>query len=169
MKVKEFKFKEDNFNEEVGKLKKKYSGEIKEEKKVEERDWQKTVGAIIVDGRNLLLIKKASKPFQGTWTLPEGHIEKNEVDFDAIIRLVKKKTCLNFKPEYFGSYEESFEKLDWFSYFSVFTGKFSGKIDKKKINKNEIEDINWFNFDDLENVKIGFEHKKIIEEYLGAV
>ena len=169
MEVKNFKFKEDNFDDEVKKLKERYSGEVEEEQKVEEKAWQKTVGALIVDNKKLLLVKRAVEPFQGTWTLPGGHIEEGEIDLDAVVREVKEETCLEFKPEYFGSYEESFEKLNWYSYFSVFIGDFGGKIDKRKINKDEVEDVKWVNFDELQDMKIGFEHKKIIEEYLGVV
>lgn len=168
MDIKGIKIREDdNFEEEVEKLREKYDKSEVEKQSSENR--HKNVGAIIVDGKKILLIKRSVEPFEGTWTLPGGHIEKGELDVDAVMREVKEETGLDFKPNYFGSYEESFEKIGWFAYLSVFTGEFKGKIDKRKLNKQEVEDAKWFGFDELQDLKIGFEHKKIIEEYLSSI
>jgi len=130
------------------------------------KEWQKTVGAILVENTNVLLVKRGHQPFKGTWTLPGGHINDGETDIKAVIREVKEETGLDFKPEYFGSYEETFDEVGYYAYISIFYGDFKGKIDKKKVDINEILDIQWFDYKELADVKIGYEHRKIIEEYL---
>ena len=155
---------EKNFEKEVSKLRKEYS-----EKKIEKNiNWVKTVGAILKDGEKILLVKRGHEPFKGTWTLPGGHIEKGESDVDAVAREVKEETCFDFKPVYFGSYEECFKEIEWFAHVSVFYGEFKGKIDKKKLDQDEIKDLEWFNLNELNDLKMGFEHRKIIGEFFSS-
>jgi ADP-ribose pyrophosphatase YjhB (NUDIX family) len=155
---------EKNFEKEVDELKKEYS-----EKKVDDDiNWIKTVGAILKDGGKILLVKRGHEPFRGTWTLPGGHIDEGETDVDAVVREVKEETSLDFEPTYFGSYEECFKELKWFAHVSVFYGDFKGKIDKKKLDKEEIKDIKWFDLTELDDLKMGFEHRKIIGEFFSS-
>lgn len=132
------------------------------------KEWQKTVGAIIVEDGKVLLVLRQHEPFKGTWTLPGGHIDEGESDVKAVKREVKEETGLDFIPEYFGSYEESFDEMRYFAYVSIFYGKFRGVINKKKVDKNEIIDIAWYRPDQLKDIKVGFEHRKIIEEYFSS-
>jgi len=158
----DFKKIEENerkFRDSLNKLKEEFS----EEKVVKDKVWEKTVNALLVEGDKVLMIKRVHQPFKNTWALPGGHIDVGETDVKAIIREVKEETGLDFKPVYFGSYEERFEEMEWYAYVSTFSGKFKGVL--KKGDNTEISDISWFKFNELKDVKIGFEHRKIIEEY----
>jgi len=157
---------ERNFKEELDTFRKQYSQEKEDHRNV--REWQKTVGAILVERGRVLLIKRVHEPFRGTWTLPGGHINEGEKDVVAIKREVKEETGLDFQPEYFGSYEEAFEEMGYFAYFSVFYGDFEGEIHKKKLDEGEVADIAWYRPDELADIKIGYEHRKIIEEYFNS-
>ncbi len=149
------------FKNELMDFRKKYAEEDHRAKK----EWQKTVGAILVEDGKVLLVLRGHEPFRSTWVLPGGHIEEGESDVKAVKREVKEETGLDFTPEYFGSYEESFEEIGCFAFLSVFYGKFKGVIDKRKLDKEEILDIAWYRPDQLSNIKVGYEHRKIIEEY----
>ena len=155
---------EKNFEKEVGKLKEKYS----EREEANNLKWVKTVGAILVKDGKVLLVNRGHEPFRYTWTLPGGHIDEGETDIQAVVREVKEETGFDFKPNYFGSYEECFEEIKWFAHVSIFSGDFKGKIDKKKIDGSEIKDINWFDFSELNDLKMGFEHRKIIGEFFSS-
>tara|TARA_Y100000310_G_C20666869_1_gene808031 strand:- start:202 stop:717 length:516 start_codon:yes stop_codon:yes gene_type:complete len=158
----------DNFEKDLKRFREKNGEEDKIESAGEGKGWKKTVGAIIIDNSKILLVKRVHEPFKGKWAIPGGHMELKEKDTDAVIREVNEETGLDFKPNYFGSYEERFEKIEWFAYVSIFDGSFNGKIDKRKLNKKEISDIKWFKFDELKNIEMAFNHGKIIEEYLSS-
>ena len=153
---------EKNFEKELSNFK----NEFAEKAEIKERNFEKTVGALISKDQKILLVQRGHHPFRGTWTLPGGHIEEGEADEEAIIREVKEETSLGFKPEYFGSYEECFEELGWFAYVSIFKGEFKAK--EKKVDPEEILDIKWTSFNELKDLKIGFEHRKIIDEYFSS-
>jgi len=146
-----------DFKKNISRLKEEFS-----EEKVN-KTWEKTVNAIIVFDGKVLMVKRLHHPFKNTWALPGGHIEPSETDVRAVIREVKEETGLEFYPKYFGSYEESFEEIGWHSYVSTFFGDFKGVL--KKPDNKEIAGAKWFTFDELKEAKIGFEHRKIIEEY----
>jgi len=136
--------------------------------KKEESKFRKTVAALIVDKEKVLLVKRNSDPFNGKWIMPGGHIEEGEKDSDAVVREVKEEVGLKIKPEYFGNYNEHYEKIGWNAIISVFTVKIIGKKEVK-INKKEASDFSWYGFDELEGLDMGFDHKKIIFEYFNLV
>lgn len=60
------------------------------------------VGAIIVNGRKLLLEKRKEMPGKGKWTVPGGLVEIGETLEETVVREVKEETGLSVKnPELF--------------------------------------------------------------------
>lgn len=53
------------------------------------------VGALILDGENILLCQRGKPPFQHYWSLPGGLVELGERVVDALIREVKEETGLD--------------------------------------------------------------------------
>jgi 8-oxo-dGTP diphosphatase len=53
------------------------------------------VGAVIIDGDRVLLIKRAHEPLKGEWSLPGGAVEVGESLEGALIREVREETCLD--------------------------------------------------------------------------
>jgi 8-oxo-dGTP diphosphatase len=56
------------------------------------------VGALIFEGRNILLVERAKQPLQGYWSLPGGIVEAGEKLEDAIRREVREETGLEIEP-----------------------------------------------------------------------
>ena len=52
------------------------------------------VGAIILDGNQMLLEKRKNSPGKGKWSVPGGLVELGETTEQAIIREVKEETGL---------------------------------------------------------------------------
>jgi mutator protein MutT len=53
-----------------------------------------SVGAVIVDGGQVLLIKRGQPPLQGRWSLPGGVVEVGETLREALVREVREETGL---------------------------------------------------------------------------
>ena len=53
-----------------------------------------TVDGFLLDGNDLLLIKRKHDPFQGSWALPGGFVDYGETTEHAIVREMKEETGL---------------------------------------------------------------------------
>lgn len=56
------------------------------------------VGAIIMNGDNVLLVRRANPPLQGQWSLPGGLVETGETTQEAVVREVLEETGLQIAP-----------------------------------------------------------------------
>jgi 8-oxo-dGTP diphosphatase len=53
------------------------------------------VGAVVLDGDRVLLVKRAHEPLKGEWSLPGGAVNVGETLEEAIGREVREETCLD--------------------------------------------------------------------------
>ena len=64
------------------------------------------VGAIIVEGDRVLLVKRAHPPIQGQWSIPGGVLEVGEMVREAAVREAREETGLIVEPgELLGVYD----------------------------------------------------------------
>ncbi len=52
------------------------------------------VGAVVLDGERLLMIRRGKEPDKGRWSLPGGRVEAGESDAEAVVREVREETGL---------------------------------------------------------------------------
>jgi 8-oxo-dGTP diphosphatase len=55
------------------------------------------VGAVIVDGDRVVLVKRAHEPLKGEWSLPGGTVEIGETLAEAVAREVHEETGLTVR------------------------------------------------------------------------
>jgi ADP-ribose pyrophosphatase YjhB (NUDIX family) len=53
------------------------------------------VGAVVLDGARVLLVKRGQEPLKGQWSLPGGAVETGETLQAALAREVLEETCLD--------------------------------------------------------------------------
>ena len=53
------------------------------------------VGAVVLDGNRVLLIRRANEPLKGQWSLPGGGVELGETLEQAVAREVQEETGLD--------------------------------------------------------------------------
>ena len=53
------------------------------------------VGAVIIDGDRVVLVKRGREPLKGEWSLPGGAVEIGETLGAAVVREVREETCLD--------------------------------------------------------------------------
>src|SRR5579863_9159126 len=64
------------------------------------------VGAIIIEGDHVVLVKRAHPPIQGQWSIPGGVLEVGELVREAAIREAREETGLIVEPgELLGVYD----------------------------------------------------------------
>ena len=53
-----------------------------------------SVGAVVLDGDRVLLVKRGQEPLKGRWSLPGGVVELGESLVEALVREVQEETGL---------------------------------------------------------------------------
>lgn len=121
-----------------------------------------TVAAVIVKNNKILLEKRAIEPFKGYWCLPGGHVEHGETAQQAVKREVKEETGLEVKKTEFLFYQdEIIPAINWHAVVLVFRCSVSGNI---KRQKEEVEEIKWFELSEALKLPLAFKHHEIIQQ-----
>ena len=56
------------------------------------------VGALIVDGSSIVLVRRGSQPARGEWSIPGGLVEVGETLKEAVARETREETGLEVEP-----------------------------------------------------------------------
>jgi 8-oxo-dGTP diphosphatase len=127
-----------------------------------------TVDAIIQKNSQILLIERKKEPFKGHLVLPGGFVNEGERVEDAAKREVKEETSLDIVLlEILGVYSEPGRDPRGHVMSTVFIGeisKVSYKVDA--IAQDDAAAIEWLNLEEVVNTRFGFDHRRIIIDYI---
>lgn len=111
---------------------------------------QVAVGAIVVDNDMLVMVRRATDPGRGLWTIPGGRVEHGEYLADAVVREVAEETALEVVV---GELAGFFEVVGDPHY--VILDFFARPVGERTLvaQKDEIADAAWVHLDAVEELE----------------
>lgn len=122
---------------------------------------------IFDDNFNFILIKRRNDPFKNCWALPGGFVEYGESVENAAIREAKEETSIDVELiDLVNVYSEPDRDPRGHTITVAYTAK--GNFNDRKA-EDDACDIAIFSAEKLDEIKIAFDHKKIINDCLKIV
>ncbi len=121
---------------------------------------------VVIQNRQVLLVKRLIEPFKGFWTLPGGHVDFGETLEDAVRREVYEETRVKAKIIGLIDVFSQPQRDPWGHIVSIaylLTPIHKHKnYHSKQFKSDEVERIKWFQIDTFSE-PLGFDHEKMIE------
>ena len=117
---------------------------------------------IFDDNFNFILIKRKNNPYKDCWALPGGFVEYGESVESAAIREAKEETSIDVE---LIDLVNVYSKPDRDPRGHTVTVAYTAKGDFTTKNADsDAKDIGIFSYDDLKDLEIAFDHRKIIDD-----
>lgn len=118
--------------------------------------------AIIISQNKILLGKRASDPYKDYWSFFGGFVQWDESVENAMMREVKEESDLNVTSyKLFGVYSQPNRHPR-----QAITLVYVVEAEGEPKAGDDIYKVKWFDISDLP--KMAFDHKNILDDYLGA-
>lgn len=127
-----------------------------------------TANVIIPLDSKVLFVIRRNDPYKGAIVLPGGKLNLGESVEVAAIREVKEETSIDIDLEsILGVYSDPKRDPREHRISTVFIGKISKHIEGKlSKDGNDVTAIKWVGLKNLDKEKFGFDHRKILEDYI---
>jgi 8-oxo-dGTP diphosphatase len=120
-----------------------------------------TVDAVIIRDNKVLLMKRTTYPFEGSWVIPGGYVELDETLEEACVREAKEETGLDVTiQKTIGAYS----KLGRDPRGRLITVAYLCYGDGEPKTNYESSELRFFSEDELKALDIGFDHKDILKD-----
>ena len=126
------------------------------------------VGAVVVQGNRVLLIRRGQAPLSGEWSLPGGGLECGETLREATIREAREETGLVVETgELLGVYERVIRSDDGrVRYHYVLVDFLCRALTGVLVVGSDAADAGWFTSQDLEKLDLPHDTREVIAKGL---
>lgn len=109
------------------------------------------VGAVIIENRSVLLVKRAHPPIQGQWSIPGGVLEVGELVGAAAVREAREETGLIVEPgELLGVYDRILHDLEQrVQYHYVLVDFLCRPVGGELLAASDAVEVRWFTREEL--------------------
>jgi 8-oxo-dGTP diphosphatase len=128
------------------------------------------VGAIIIQGDRVLLVKRAHPPIQGQWSIPGGVLEVGEMVREAAIREAREETGLIVEPgELLGVYDRILrDPENRVQYHYVLIDFLCRPTGGELLAASDAADVRWFKRAELHSLQLAEDTQEVITKGFGA-
>src|SRR5215475_10850783 len=122
------------------------------------------VGAIIIEGGRVVLVKRGHAPLLGKWSIPGGVLEVGETLRTAVVREVLEETGLTIEPgELLGVFERVVpDEQGRMRYHYVLIDFLCRRVTGELVAADDAEEARWFSREDLRALDLARETEEVI-------
>src|ERR1700691_597273 len=129
------------------------------------------VGAIIIEGARVVLVKRAPPPLQDEWSIPGGVLEVGELVCQAAIREAREETGLTVEPsELLREYDRILHNPEQrVQYHYVLIDFLCRRVSGDLAAASDAADVLWFNREVLPALKLAEDTVDVIRKCFAKV
>jgi ADP-ribose pyrophosphatase YjhB (NUDIX family) len=129
------------------------------------------IGAIIIEGDRVVLVKRAHPPIQGHWSIPGGVLEVGEMVREAAVREAREETGLIVEPgELLGVYDRVLRDPERrVQYHYVLIDFLCRAIGGELVAASDAADVRWFNREELSALSLAEDTLDVIHKAFKAL
>ena len=122
------------------------------------------VGAIIIEGDRVLLVKRAHPPIQGQWSIPGGVLEVGEMVREAAVREAREETGLMVEPgELLGVYDRILRDPEQrVQYHYVLIDFLCRPVGGELLAASDAAEVRWFGREELLSLQLAEDTLEVI-------
>jgi ADP-ribose pyrophosphatase YjhB (NUDIX family) len=122
------------------------------------------VGAIIIEGDQVLLVKRAHPPIQGQWSIPGGVLEVGEMVREAAVREAREETGLMVEPgELLGVYDRILRDPEQrVQYHYVLIDFLCRPLGGELLAASDAAEVQWFRREELPALQLAEDTLEVI-------
>jgi 8-oxo-dGTP diphosphatase len=123
------------------------------------------VGAIIIEGERVVLVKRAHPPLQAEWSIPGGVLEVGELVREAAIREAREETGLTVEPiELLGVYDRILrDPTERVQYHYVLIDFLCRRVAGELAAASDATEVRWFMREELPGLKLAADTLDVIQ------
>jgi len=121
------------------------------------------IGAIIIEGDRIVLVKRANPPIQGHWSIPGGVLEVGEMVREAAVREAREETGLIVEPgELLGVYDRILEHRVQYHY--VLIDFLCRPLGGELLAASDAAEVRWFTREELPALNLADDTLDVIKQ-----
>jgi 8-oxo-dGTP diphosphatase len=122
------------------------------------------VGAIIIEGDRVLLVKRAHPPIQGQWSIPGGVLEVGEMVREAAVREAREETGLMVEPgDLLGVYDRILRDPEQrVQYHYVLIDFLCRPVGGELLAASDAAEVRWFRREELPQLQLAEDTLEVI-------